>query len=69
MSDLTCAERERSDETLYTCQLNQQQIEALASGFVPASVKSVMFDFLTWQEQEEAKAKRPERKRKKTVAA
>lgn len=64
MTALIGAERERPDETLYHCQLNQAQVEALASGFVPASVKSVMFDFLTWQEQEAAKAARPERKAK-----
>ena len=65
MSEITCAERTRDDETLYSCHLNQQQVEALASGFVPASVKAVMFDFLTWQEQEEAKAARPEPKRRR----
>ena len=59
MSDITAAERQTSEETLYSCQLNQLQVEALASGFVPASVKAVMMDFLTWQEQEEAIAARP----------
>lgn len=69
MSDITAAERQTSEEPLYSCQLNQQQVEALAAGFVPAAIKAVMWDFLSWQEQLEAKAARPEpRKRRKKVA-
>lgn len=68
MSDITAAERVSSDETLYSCQLNQAQVEALASGFVPASIKAVMWDFLSWQEQEAAKAARPEPKKRRKTA-
>ena len=66
--DIVAAKRQRTDETLYTMQLNEYQVQQLASGFVPATVKATM-DFLTWQEQDEARAKRPEPKKRKAPRA
>lgn len=59
MADIVCATRQREDETMYSACLNHWQVQQLASGFVPASVKSQMYDFLTWLEQDHAKANRP----------
>ena len=68
MSDIPCTTRVSTEETLYTALLNEYQVEQLASGFVPASVKAQMLDFLTWREQDEAKAARPEPKPKRKKA-
>lgn len=65
MSDIPCTTRASTEETLYSALLNEYQVEQLASGFVPASVKAQMMDFLTWREIEEAKAKRPYEKAKR----
>lgn len=56
---IVAAERLRTDETLYTLQINEVQCEQLASGFVPKTVKVACIDMLTLLEQDERKAARP----------
>jgi hypothetical protein len=67
---LELATRQREDETLYHLVLNEEQVAALSSGYVPRLVKAMAIDVLAWADQDEARARRPERKpRKKGKAA
>ena len=66
---LECAFRSRADDTLYHLILDEQQVADLASGFIPRLVKAMAIDVLRWADQDEARARRPEPKKRKKKAA
>jgi hypothetical protein len=59
MSEIPCADRQRADETLFSCQLNEAQVRDLASGFVPRVVRAAMVSLLDWLDEDERRARRP----------
>jgi hypothetical protein len=57
---LECATRKAEDETMYTLVLDEDQVQAIASGHIPRVVKAMAEDVLRWADQDDAAAARPE---------
>jgi hypothetical protein len=64
--DLGASVNRQPHETTYSLvDLTEDQVRDLASGFVPRVIRAMALGVLDWQDEDERRAARPERKKRK----